>query len=151
MPLLGNQAGAHPMAPATQSSITDATCTFTGNAALSGVYPGAVVFSTTGDSIQLTRALLNGSSTVSIAGQNLGFTEGSPPDVQEPLFGENAFVTVTTITSGYQTVVDAFYWRTGEPVIYETYRLTGEYVWVSVTATQTLAMVFNINLFVSSV
>lgn len=150
MPLLGNQASSHPMSPATQVTLTDATATFGGTAQLSTVYPGYAQFTTAGDSVTLPVALLAGNSTISLSAVSAA-VGGATPNQASSTKGRNATVQVLVVSGGVTTYSDVFTWRTGENSIYETYRVTGEYVTVIVTATETGAMGFGLNLYVMSV
>lgn len=143
MPLLGNQASSHPMSPATQVTLTDATATFGGTAQLSAFYPGYAQFTTAGDSVTLPVALLAGNSTIALSARSA--SNGSTAN------GRNATIYVLVSAGGSTTSTDVFTWRTGENSIYETYRVTGEYVTVLVEATENGAMVFGLNLYVMSV
>ena len=131
MPFEGNYASRHPMAPSVQSSIIDATSTLGGVAALSSI-PGVVTFQASGDSVRPSSLLLAGNSVVTVTGALFGTNPETAPTVG---ILNNAIVLIEAQTSGIVQTIDRFYWRAGEQSIYETYRITGEAVRVSVTAT----------------
>lgn len=131
------------ISPSVQVAIPDASSTLTGTATL-GVDAGSVQLLASGDSITLARIPLSGHSMVTVAG---GGIDGACPDVSM------AEVELIVWANGVPISVDTMIWMTGEPTLYETYRVVGEYVTVRVTATdsQTATATFFIALFVASV
>lgn len=142
MPLLGNLTSAHPMSPATQVGVIDATSTLGGAAALSTSRRGAVTFTTDADTVTLQDMLLTGNSVVTINGASSS-ASGLESDITITVRGQASGLSAQNF--------DRFTWHIGETSMNETYRITGEFVHVRAAATANVETDFSLRIFVMSV